>query len=427
MILKTWLQTIIVAAAFVLVAPAAHAQAPFTSLGAPVNETLVGEPSCLTWPATNTWVACFARGASGGIWRIGSMDGVTFESGWRPLGGALFSDPTCVSTTWPHVHCFATFRDQALWRRRSSNGGRDWSDWEQVRDDVRGRPSCFAANATTVDCFGIASDLNVYRIRLSGTTTQVTPVGVGPGSQGGSFALSGSGAVVMPGPECVQRHDANGTGLGVICFARKTNGQLWTTTLATNPAPDPTLQWTQVTSVATFIGEVQCFDHPGGRIDCIASNGNGTSVRHFSNVSFPSATSSGGLFFESLSTPGHNVPIRCFPAAGRPNLECVVVAWPQQTLPPTPPFELNRFVFDGNTATWSTQNLGGDVRSAVSCVPWAQRPNPVTLQVADTQCFAVGAAGDLVYRRLDPPLQVEILRPPGGEIRRCRPGTPGCP
>jgi hypothetical protein len=422
---------LIVCVAFILSMTATPARAQYTSLGTPSNETFVGEPSCLSWPATNTWIQCYVRGASGTLWRINSMDGVTFESGWTPLGGAMFSDPICVSPTWPQVQCFATFRDQALWRRTSGDAGRTWSDWQEVRADIRGRPSCVSPSAAIVDCFGIASDLNVYRIRMSGSSNSVTPVGVAsPGGGGGDFAFSLGPAFVSPfvmtGPECVLRRDASGATLNTLCFGRKSNGSMWTATLGTNPAGDPVAQWTRVTGLASGEAALQCFDRPGGRVDCFGSSG--SVARHFSNIQLPGTTASGGFFFEPLSTQGHIAPIRCLPAPGAANIECLIVSWPAQSLPASAPFDLWRFTHDGNTNTWSSQNLGADVRGAPSCLHWAYRPTSATLAVGDIQCFAVGGAGDLVHRRLNPPHQVDVLRPPlGGEgIRRCRPGTPGC-
>jgi indoleacetamide hydrolase len=47
------------------------------SAGKPGNDTLVGEPSCLSWPETDTSAQCYVRGTSGTLWQVRSQDSVT--------------------------------------------------------------------------------------------------------------------------------------------------------------------------------------------------------------------------------------------------------------------------------------------------------------------------------------------------------------
>src|SRR5262245_42284029 len=110
-----------------LLAAAAPAAAQFVSLGAPANEMLAGEPSCLSWPETNTRLQCYVRGASGTLWQVRSPDSVAFPGGWRPLGGALASDPVCVAPSAARLQCFAVFGDKVLWRNTSTDGGETFS------------------------------------------------------------------------------------------------------------------------------------------------------------------------------------------------------------------------------------------------------------------------------------------------------------
>lgn len=395
-----------------LLAIVAPAGAQFTSLGVPANETLVGEPSCVSWPQTDTSLQCYVRGASGTLWQVRSPDSVVFPSGWKPLGGALTSDPVCVSPSSHEVACFATFVDGALWRTTSLDAGETFTGWWLARGNFVGKPSCVVVRPSVIDCFSIMADGNVHTVGTDGGHFVVgSKIGSGP------FSLSVSGSMSILGPICVSTPPPPGRPKSARCFAQRPDGSFWTVDLGPINPPNHGKVWTDIPILRRKLASLDCFSWPSGRIDCFGSNGTNV-VHHFANVPVPPppgrtrASQSGGFFHTEQPAPTHVFPVRCLRSAASAAIDCVVVAWRDETSQ-TGPRQLQRLRFNEEPRR-EPENLGGDLRSAPSCVLVAARPDPTTLTIVDAACFALGSNGDLVYRRLDPPADGTIapINPP---------------
>jgi len=114
-------------------------------------------------------IYCVAKGPDSGLWLISLDAGGANESRWRPLGGVITSQPSCVARAVLDFHCFVRGTDNALHHLQLEDLNRPvWESWGGV---LTSDPSCVSTGEERIDCFVRATDNAVFRISSSKRTT----------------------------------------------------------------------------------------------------------------------------------------------------------------------------------------------------------------------------------------------------------------
>jgi hypothetical protein len=146
---------------------------------------------CVTWGADH--IDCFLRRESDKQVFRRSIHG-TFVTGWEALGGALSTDPDCVTTQAERLSCFGRGMDGVLWR--NDFDGNIWSGWSQVAGAQMlqmTRPSCVVFR-NEIHCLIVSPQSTLRQVHFSALGVQ------GRDMQGGQVVDAAPG--IPPSPKC---------------------------------------------------------------------------------------------------------------------------------------------------------------------------------------------------------------------------------
>jgi len=129
---------------------------------------VTSEPNCVS--SSSNRIDCFVKGTDNAMWQGWLELKKNNWTGWDRHDGKLISDsePTCISSLGSNrIDCFARFAGNTMKHKRK-RGNDDWSGWIPLNGKLFSEPSCVSLGSNRIDCFARFADNAMHHIRLDG-------------------------------------------------------------------------------------------------------------------------------------------------------------------------------------------------------------------------------------------------------------------